>query len=164
MTWHNVQDLHRRQRQLLLALDEALVGLTEAEADAARLADGRSIRMVLAHLVLTEIDVLANLRLMLTLEHPELPSIARLDDPARLRAVVERAPTLAELVAALDAAGAATYAFVADLDADQEARTGHSPELGNVLLGSHAALNISYHCLGHVEEVRALRHRLRSLA
>jgi hypothetical protein len=157
MTWRTAHDLQQRQRQLFFALDEALAGLTEREVDTTRLADGRSVRVVLAHLVLTETAVLDDLRLMLAVEHPDLPSLAWLDDADRLRAVIARAPTVPALVAALEAACAATGAFVAALDEEQEARTGHGPELGNVAVGAHAALNVSYHALGHVAEMRASR-------
>jgi hypothetical protein len=164
MSWRTARDLQSRQRDLQFALAGALADLTEFDADSLRLSDGRSVRTVVAHLVLTEMAVLDDLHLMLTVDHPDLPSIARLEDPERLAALMARWPTLAELSAALKAACDATLALVETLDEEQEARTGHGPELGNVLLGSHAALNISYHYRGHVEELRALRQHQRSLA
>jgi DNA-binding CsgD family transcriptional regulator len=160
MTARSALDLERRQQQMRAALDEVLAGLSEAEADALRVADGRTIREVLAHLVLTERMVRQDLLLMLAIDHPELPSIRRLDDRSHLSRVIEEAGTLAGLRAALEDACAATLAVVASLDEEQEARTGHSPELGNVLAASHAALNVSYHYRGHIEELHACRRQL----
>jgi hypothetical protein len=163
MAWRSARDLQRRQRQMRAALDEALAGLTEQASDELTVADGRSVRAVLAHLVLTEEAVLDDLRLMLAEDHPELPSIRRLDDPAELREVAARAGTIPGLLDELEAACRATLAFVERLDEEQELRSGHSPELGNVLVGAHAALNASYHCLGHIEEVHGLRRQLSPL-
>lgn len=160
MTGRSALDLQSRQQQMRAALDEALAGLSEAEADTLRVADGRTIREVLAHLVLTERTVRRDLLLMLAIDHPELPSIRRLDDPTQLRRVIEETGTLAGLQAALDAACQATLHVVASLDEEQECRTGHSPELGNVLVASYAALNVSYHYCGHIQELHALRRQL----
>jgi hypothetical protein len=164
MSWRGAVDLQSRQRQMRSALDEAIAGLTEPEADALVVASGRSVREMLAHLTLTERSVLRDLQLMLAIDQPELPSIRRLDDPARLRDVIDETGTLAGLLAALDAAGRATLAFVESLSDDEEARVGHSADLGNVTAGSHAALNVTYHYLGHIEELRALRRRLSASA
>lgn len=164
MTWRSAVDLQGRHRQLWTALDEALFGLTEADADELTLPGGHTIREVLAHLVLTEEAILDDLRLMLAIDHPELPSIRTVEDQARLRAVIGRAGTLPGLVEMLETACRATLTFVEALDEVQEARTGHSPELGNVLLCSHAALNISYHYLGHLEEMHTRRRQASPLA
>jgi hypothetical protein len=164
MTWRSARDLQRRQQQMRAALDEALAGLTEQAADELAVADGRSVREVLAHLVLTEEAVLDDLRLMLAVDHPELPSIRRLDDPAALREVAARAGTVPGLLDELAAACGATLALIEALDEEQELRSGHSPELGNLLVGAHAALNVSYHYLGHIDELHGLRRQLSPLA
>jgi len=160
MTWQSALDLRSRQEQMRAALDEALAGLSEATADTLTLADGRTIRQLLAHLVLTERAVRQDLLLILAIDHPALPSIRRLDAPDRLAEISAEAGTLPGLLALLDAAGRATLAVIESLDDDQEARTGHRPELGNILAGSHAAINVSYHFRGHIEELRALRRHL----
>jgi hypothetical protein len=160
MTWRSARDVQSKQQQIRAALDAVLAGVSESEADWRPAPGGLTMRETLAHLVLTEQSIVDDIELMLEAAHPELPSIATLDDPARLRAIIEQTGTLAGLLDAFDAACAATVALVEQLDEDQELRSGHSPELGNLLLGAHAALNTRYHYPGHIEELRAVRRLL----
>ena len=160
MTWRSARDVQSKQQQVLAALEAVLADVSEAEVDWRPTLGVLSLRETLAHLVLTEQSIVDDIELMLEAAHPELPSIHTLDDPARLRAIIEQTGTLSGLLAAFDAACAATLALVERLDEDQELRSGHSPELGNLLLGAHAALNTRYHYPGHIEEMRALRRQL----
>jgi hypothetical protein len=160
MTWRSATVLHARQEQVQAALMAALDGVTDALANQSPAPGSASIAEVLAHLVLTEQRVLDDLRLMLHEEHPELPSISLLDDPAQFREIITSTGTLTGLLAAFGEACRATLELVAALDEDQEQRSGHSPELGNLLLGAHALLNVRYHYPGHLDEIRAARRHL----
>jgi hypothetical protein len=160
MTWRSAMVLQHRQEQLQAGLMAVLAGVTDAMASQSPAPGVPSIAEVLAHLVLTERRVLDDLRLMLREDHPELPSISLLDDPARLREIVASTGTLTGLLTAFGEACRATLEFVAALDEDLEQRSGHSPELGNLLLGAHALLNVRYHYPGHLDELRAARRHL----
>lgn len=160
MTWRAAIELQARQAQVRAALAALLAGVDDDLAARAPAPGAWSIAETVAHLVATERGIVAEMQLMLAQEHPELPSIRRLDEPAVLAAVIAEAGDLTGLLAAFDAAGAATLALVERLDEDEECRSGRSPELGNVLLGAYALDNACYHYPGHIEEIRAARARL----
>jgi uncharacterized damage-inducible protein DinB len=160
MTWRSAIDLQHGQAQVRTALAAALAGLSEDRAADTPAPHTWSIHEILAHLVATEQRVLDDMHLMLRQDHPELPSIRHLDDPARLQAILQQAGTLVELLAAFDAACQATLALVEHLDDEQELRSGRSPELGHVLLGSYATVNTYYHYPGHIEEIWTARRHL----
>jgi hypothetical protein len=160
VTWRSATVLQARQEQVQAALVVALDGVTDSMAGQPPVPGAASIAEVVAHLVLTERRVLDDLLVMLHEEHPELPSISLLDDPAQLREIIASTGTLTGLLAAFGDACRATLELVAALDEDQEQRSGHSPELGNLLLGTHALLNVRYHYPGHLDEIRAARRHL----
>ncbi len=159
MTWRTAIDLRARQAQVQAALAAAVAGVSDELASEPPAPGAWSITRTVAHLVATERRVLADMELMRAREHPELPSIARLDDPALLDAVMTEAGSLDGLLATFDAACAATLALIERLDEDEECRSGHSPELGNVLLGGHPLNNLRYHYPGHIDEIWATRSR-----
>jgi hypothetical protein len=161
MTWRTAIDLQARQVQVRAALATALAGLNDEVAEQPPAPGTWSIAQTVAHLVATERSVLADLRLMLIQEHPELPSIRRLDDPDLLSGVMREAGgSLDRLVAAFDAACAETLDLVRHLSEEEECRSGHGPELGNLLLSGHPLNNTRYHYPGHIAEIWKIRARL----
>jgi hypothetical protein len=160
MTWRSAIDLRSGQQRVGTALSAVLVGLSDEIAEHRPVPTGLSIAELLAHLLLSEQRVASDMELMLREEWPELPSIGALEEPGRLRALVAQAGSLAMLRLGLEAASQRTLGLVEQLTEEQERRGGHSPELGNVLLGHHALCNTLYHALGHIEEMRAIRRQL----
>jgi hypothetical protein len=160
MSWRSVVELRNRHQQVQEAI-AALLADVPAEAVSRRPPGARwSMEELLAHLVLTEQRVLDDLGVMLLEEHPELASIDELDDPALLKRVIADAGSLDGLLDLFARACQTTLALMETLDEDQELRSGHSPDLGNVLVGSFAANNARYHYLGHIEDLRQLRRAL----
>lgn len=160
MTWQSAIDLQAKQERVRGALVGVLVGLSDEVAEHRPLPQTLSIAELLAHLILVEQRVVSDMEMMLHQDYPDLPSIQPLDDPGRLRALVRQAGSLAVLLGTFDRALKTTRGAVEQLDEEQERRSGYSPDLGIVWLGTHAATNMLYHVPGHIEEMRMIRQQL----
>lgn len=160
MAWRSALDLLERQAAIQATLSALLVGVSDEVALHPPQPGSRSIAEVVAHMVLTERRIASDIELMARYEHPDLPSITLLDEPAVLREIVAEVGGVAGLVEAFQSACQQTLALVRGLSEAEEARTGRGPELGNVLVGCHATNNARYHYPGHLAELRQIRRLL----